>query len=41
MTRPGRLRDHQLDLVTGLMQSLERRHGELGRTGEDDLQESA
>jgi hypothetical protein len=36
-----RLRDHELDLMTRLMQGLKRRHGELGRAGEDDLQESA
>jgi len=27
--------------MTGAVQSLKRRYGELGRTGEDDLQESA
>jgi hypothetical protein len=41
MTGSGRLRDHQLDLVPCLMQRFERWHGELGRAGEDDLQESA
>jgi hypothetical protein len=41
MTRPRRLRDHQPDVMPGLMQRLKRRHGELGRAGEDDLQESA
>jgi hypothetical protein len=41
MSRPRRLSDHELDLVTGLVQRFKRRHGELGRTGEDDLQESA
>jgi len=35
------LRDHELDLMTGLLQRLKRRHGELGRAGENDLQESA
>jgi hypothetical protein len=41
MTRPRRLCDHNLDLMTGFMQSLKGRHGELGRPGESDLQESA
>jgi hypothetical protein len=41
VTRPRRLRDHQLDFVPGFMQRSERWHGELGRAGEDDLQESA
>ncbi len=34
-----RLRDHQLDVVARVDQSLEGRYGELGRAGEDDLQE--
>jgi hypothetical protein len=41
MTGPGRLRDHQPDFVPGFMQRLERGYGELGRAGEDDLQEGA
>jgi hypothetical protein len=41
MTRTRGLRDNELDLMTGLVQRLQRRHGELGRTGENDLQESA
>jgi hypothetical protein len=36
-----RLRHDQLDLVPGFMQRSKRRHGELGRAGEDDIQESA
>src|SRR5712692_2801694 len=34
-----RLRDHQLDLVARVDQSFEGPYGELGRAGEDDLQE--
>jgi hypothetical protein len=41
VTRPRRLSDHSLDLMTGAVQSLKRRYGELGRAGESDLQESA
>jgi hypothetical protein len=39
MTRPVRLRDHERDVVSGLMQRLERGHGEGGRAGENYLQE--
>jgi hypothetical protein len=41
MSRPRRLGDHELDLMTGFVQRFKGRHGELGRAGEDDLQESA
>jgi hypothetical protein len=41
MPGPVRLRDDQLDLVPSGMQGLQRGHGELGRAGEDNLQESA
>jgi len=39
--RPIRLRDDQLDFVLAFMQRSKRGHGELGRAGEDDVQESA
>jgi hypothetical protein len=35
-----RLREHQLYLVARADQGLEGGHGELGRAGEDNLQES-
>jgi hypothetical protein len=39
MTWSVRLRDHELDLMSGLMQRSQRGHGERGRAGEDNLQE--
>jgi len=41
MTGPRRLRDHQLNLMPGLMQRFKRWRGELGRAGEGDFQEGA
>jgi hypothetical protein len=41
MTRPVGLRDHQLDVVACSVQRLQGWHSELGRAGEDDLQEDA
>jgi hypothetical protein len=35
------LRDNKRSLVTGAMQRPQRWHGELGRAGENDLQEGA
>jgi hypothetical protein len=39
MTRPVRLRDHERDLVAGIVKGLQRGHGKGGRAGENDLQE--
>jgi hypothetical protein len=38
---PVGLRDHQLDLMTRVEKGSEGRYGELGRAGENDLQENA
>jgi hypothetical protein len=41
MGRSVGLSDDELDLMPGGNQRSQRWHGELGRAGEDDLQESA